>query len=31
MSINKEIEGTHLIKRVALIIYLKSVQITALW
>lgn len=26
MSINKEIEGTHLIKRVALIIYLKSVS-----
>lgn len=26
MSINKEIEGTHLIKRIALIIYLKSVS-----
>lgn len=26
MSINKEIEGTHLIKRVVLIIYLKSVS-----
>ena len=26
MSINKEIESTHLIKRVALIIYLKSVS-----